>query len=118
MKGIIEKIKELRYKKGLSQENMAHELKITQPAYAKIESNETSLSVERLISIAKILDTDPIDLFNANSQLHQQNGESTIAYQQKVSHLNQDYPGLYNSLITSLQEEIDLLKQIIHNQNK
>ncbi len=50
-----DKIRLLRLQKGLSQENIAHELNITQKAYSKIENGQTSLSLDKIVKIAKIL---------------------------------------------------------------
>ena len=47
-----------RIKKGLSQENMAFMLDISQAAYSKIESEQTTMTLPRLFKIAKILDLD------------------------------------------------------------
>nr|MBC7611628.1 helix-turn-helix transcriptional regulator [Pseudopedobacter sp.] len=47
-----------RLKKGLSQENMAHMLNISQAAYSKIESEKTIMALPRLYQIAKILELD------------------------------------------------------------
>ena len=53
MENIIEKIKDIRKSKGYSHEYMAHKLEMSQPAYSKIEKNETVLSVDRLFKIAE-----------------------------------------------------------------
>ena len=53
--GVVEKIKELRKKKGYSQKYMADLLHLSNSGYAKIESGENVLSVERLLDICKIL---------------------------------------------------------------
>ena len=41
-------IRQCRESKGYSQEYMAHQLKLTQSAYAKIENNSTKMTVARL----------------------------------------------------------------------
>lgn len=51
-----------RLKKGWSQENMAFMLNISQPAYSKIESEQTNLSLPRLYEIAKFLEIDANEL--------------------------------------------------------
>lgn len=56
-KALIDKIKEIRIKKHLSHEKMALGLEISQPAYSKLENQETKLSVERLFQIAAVLKT-------------------------------------------------------------
>lgn len=51
-------ITKIRKEKGLSYENMAHELGISPPAYRKIELGQTHLTVDRLGQIASILQTE------------------------------------------------------------
>ncbi|HZK93902.1 MAG TPA: helix-turn-helix transcriptional regulator [Prolixibacteraceae bacterium] len=53
--GILEKIKELRKKRGYSQKYMAEQLKISTSGYGKIEIGENVLSVERFLDICRIL---------------------------------------------------------------
>lgn len=83
MENIVNKIREFRKKKGYSHETMAHELNMSQPAYSKIEKNETKLSVERLFEIANILET-PIEKFleiNPNNVYNQDIKENGVGYQ-------------------------------------
>ncbi|MEO5912094.1 MAG: helix-turn-helix transcriptional regulator [Pelobium sp.] len=51
-----------RLKKGWSQENMAFMLDISQPAYSKIESGQTTMTLPRLYEIAKFLEIDVNEL--------------------------------------------------------
>lgn len=83
MENIVNKIREFRKKKGYSHETMAHELNMSQPAYSKIEKNETKLSVERLFEIANILET-PVEKFleiNPNNVYNQTLNDNAIIYQ-------------------------------------
>ncbi|TAE33508.1 MAG: XRE family transcriptional regulator [Cytophagales bacterium] len=48
-------ITKARKEKGLTYDNMAHELSISTPAYRKIELGQTHLTVDRLYQIASIL---------------------------------------------------------------
>jgi transcriptional regulator with XRE-family HTH domain len=93
MENVVNKIREFRTKKGYSHETMAHELHMSQPAYSKIEKNETKLSVERLFEIAKILET-PVEQFleiNPNNIYHQNNNDNgTFVGHQEVQNLYQD----------------------------
>ncbi|MEH6658845.1 helix-turn-helix transcriptional regulator [Leeuwenhoekiella marinoflava] len=69
MVGIVSQIKKLRGHKGYSQDYMAYELDISQAAYAKLEKNETKLTVDRLFRISEILETSIYELlrFKASS---------------------------------------------------
>jgi transcriptional regulator with XRE-family HTH domain len=58
-------IRQLRISKNYSQEYMAAKMHISQNAYSKIELNYSRMTVDRLIDIAKILDTDAPTLMMA-----------------------------------------------------
>jgi transcriptional regulator with XRE-family HTH domain len=62
MKNIGEKIRIQRLTKKYSQEYMAFMLDISQPAYSKIERNETELTIQRIFDIAEILEINPFTL--------------------------------------------------------
>jgi transcriptional regulator with XRE-family HTH domain len=65
---ILKKIRETRKLKGLSHENMAHELDISPSAYNKLERSETTLSLERLLKIIEILEISLYDIFEIESE--------------------------------------------------
>ncbi|HEY4327154.1 MAG TPA: helix-turn-helix transcriptional regulator [Mucilaginibacter sp.] len=67
IKGIISNIRNIRESKGYSQFYLATKLGISQNAYSKIELGYSSITVDRLLKIADILDTDIIDLLNYKS---------------------------------------------------
>ncbi len=54
----IEKIRTMRLIKGYTQDYMSIQLGITQRAYSKIECGLTNLTLERLRTISKVLETD------------------------------------------------------------
>ena len=60
---IGDKIRSIRTSRGYSQEFLAEQLGITQGTYSRIESGG-KISVERLISIAKVLKVTPNDILN------------------------------------------------------
>jgi len=93
METIIEKIKDIRKNKSFSHEYMAHRLDMSQPAYSKIEKNETVLSVERLLKIAEILETplnDILDFNSGNSYTQNNHDNATFIGHQEVQHLYQE----------------------------
>ncbi len=53
------KIRVYRIQKGLSQENMAYELGISQKSYSNLENGKTKLKVETIYKIAVILEISP-----------------------------------------------------------
>jgi len=55
---ILKKIRITRLEKGLSQENMAEALGISQCAYSNLENGKTKLGIKCLKNISNILDID------------------------------------------------------------
>lgn len=53
------KIRLLRLEKGLSQENIALELGISQKSYSNIENGKTKLDFEKIVQLGKILNVSP-----------------------------------------------------------
>jgi len=53
----MKKLRKLRLQKGLSQENIAFELGISQKSYSNIENGITILKHEHILLLSKILDT-------------------------------------------------------------
>jgi len=84
MENILENIKRIRKRKGYSNENMAHELDISQVAYSKLEKNDTKLSAERLYKIAEILETKVGDILEVNPSnvYHQDLHDYSIGHQE------------------------------------
>lgn len=53
------RLRQLRLQKGLSQENIAFELGISQKSYSNIENGKTELKLNIISQLAKILETSP-----------------------------------------------------------
>jgi transcriptional regulator with XRE-family HTH domain len=66
MKLKSEKVNNIRTNKGLSQENMANEMGISQTQYGRIENGKCSVSLDRVIEISKILDLPLNDIIEAS----------------------------------------------------
>ena len=67
MNDIARNIKQIRELKSFTQEYMAQELGISQPAYVKIEQGLTILKIDRLQQIADILEVDISTLLNTTN---------------------------------------------------
>ena len=112
------KIRKIRKFKGLTQEDVALKLNISQKAFSKIENDETKIDLERLQQISDALGIDPIDLlaldekqvFNNCTQLQTGNVESTI--NNASSDVEKD---LYERQIKELKEEIIFLRSQVEN---
>ena len=111
---LIKKIASVRLKKGLSYENMADDLSLTPAGYRKIETGETKLTVERLFRIAELLETPIAELLEIDNYTMQQNNEpNSVGYQQKVGNYYQENKEIYDKLLKSKDEQIELLKKLV-----
>lgn len=102
------KIRLLREEKGLSQENMAAALDITQSNYARLEKDDNRISVTRLIIIAKTLETTVTELVGEkpNTVVNQNTQRDAFAYFQSTFQSDREH-------ITTLKEEIEFLKKML-----
>ena len=66
-KQIGENIKQARKFAGLTQEYMAKKLCMTQQQYSRFENGIFELNYEQILTICKILDTTPNDIFNTEN---------------------------------------------------
>lgn len=99
-------IRKIREQKGFSQEYMANILNISQASYARMENEETKITVERLQKIAEILETSIVDFFNNDRYIiHNQNYDSAYgnAY---VHNLTIENKEATEKLIASYEERI------------
>lgn len=111
---IIDKISQLRTKKGFTYENMAHELNLTPAAYRKIETGETKLTVERLFKISSILDLPISDFLDLQaSKVYQQDFNDNSTNYQEFQNVYKDSKEIYEKLILAKDEQIILLKQML-----
>lgn len=104
---IGEKIRLIREQKGLSQDNLASELGITQPSYARLEKDDARINVPRLIQIAFVLNTTVSELIDekAKTIINQQYSKNSFGY---VEVFNSE-----KEHIQTLKAEVDYLKQMI-----
>ena len=125
---ITDRIKEIRKNKGFSHEYMAHKFDLSQPAYSKIEKNETVLSVDRLFKIAEILETTISDILDINpSNIYNQNNHDngTFVGHYDIQNLYQDNKEksrkvelLYESRLQDKDTVIEQLQNIIEKLSK
>jgi transcriptional regulator with XRE-family HTH domain len=64
MKNLGDKLRTLRQGKNWSQEDIAHELNLSLPAYSKIERGITDVSLKRLEQIGKLFNLTVIGLLS------------------------------------------------------
>lgn len=61
-KKILENIKEIRLKKGISQEYIAEKIELKQGSYNLIENGKRRLDIDKLLQIAIAFDMDIVEL--------------------------------------------------------
>lgn len=107
-------IRKKRESKGFSQEYMANVLEISQASYARLENEDTKVTVERLSKIAEILDINIIDFFDADRVTIQNQTNSDGAFGNGyVQNLHIENRETYEKLLKSKEDQIVLLQNII-----
>lgn len=102
------RIRKIREQRGLSQDNIAIELGITQPSYARLEKKDDRISITRIISIANILKTSVSELINEKVEkvINQQNSENPQTYADNIFRADKEH-------IKTLKDEIIFLRKLV-----
>lgn len=117
-KEIGERLRKIRNVRGLSQENLANDLRITSTAYGKIERGETDVNVTRLSQICEILEIHLYELFIPEHTInHIYNNDEPILEpdinKKKLSH--QTDLDIAIDRITELKNTIQVQKELNEN---
>jgi len=117
---IAKNIKKHRELKGFSQEYMAHQLSVNQSTYAKMENSSTKITIDKLFSVAKLLETDVSEILDLKNQtIYNQDLKDNSVGHQQVENLYQENKEVYQELLKAKDEQIALLKeQIIFYKSK
>ena len=78
MKELSKKIRLLRHQNSWSQEDVARRLKISIPAFSKIETGITDVNVSRLEEIAQIFDLSLVQLLTFTDSEEQEKHNSDL----------------------------------------
>lgn len=105
----IEKIRFIREKQNLTQEQMANELGLSTNGYANLERGETRLSVDRLEQIANIFGVDVTELMTSDES-------NTIMVYHSTSTSNLNI--FSNASESMLEAEIARLQLIISHKDE
>lgn len=102
------RIRQMRELKGLSQDNLAFELEISQSSYARLEKKDERISIKRLMDIAGVLKTSVSELLDEKTQkdINQQNSENSTGYLENIINSDKEH-------IKTLKEEIAFLRKLI-----
>lgn len=107
-------IRKMRESKGFSQDYMANVLEISQASYARLENEETKITVERLYKVAEVLEKNIIDFFDADRMIIQKQTNKEGAFGNGyVQNLHIENKEIYEKLLQSKDDQISLLNKII-----
>lgn len=117
MQSLYSNIRKVREWKGLSQQNMADSLDVSQKHYSRIETGNVDISISMLDAIAKVLDVKPQILMGLddskifNSYTNNQQGGTFVAY--NATEVEQ-----IQKLYERMLEEKDKIINLLQSQNK
>jgi len=110
------KIKKLRELRDYTQDYMADQLGISQPTYARIERNDTDVTLSKLEQIAEILEIKLEDLINFSDKFVFNNYTSNQANQGYiVNHFSANEKKLYEDKIILLEDKILYLQEKVED---
>jgi transcriptional regulator with XRE-family HTH domain len=105
MKTLGKKVRLLRQLREWNQEDMAQQLDISIPAYSKIESGITDMSLSRLVQIAGLFNLTPIELLEYGEEKDTSEERELEAMVHTLNEQEQQIIGLQKKVI-SLYEEL------------
>ena|SRR5688572_13557380 len=101
-------IRSCRESRGYSQDYMAEMLNICQSSYANIELGKTSLSLERLMQIAGILDAD-IHALIENRKPENDQLSWKMSASENITHVVDKH----EKMIKELKSELEFIRRIV-----
>lgn len=110
------KIRSVRTEKGLSQQDVAVMLKISDNTYRKIENNDTSPNLNLLEKIAKVFDKTILDFLPEEQIIiNQKNNKGSVVYSAFVynQQLSEKVIEQYENRLNEKDEVISLLREIL-----
>jgi transcriptional regulator with XRE-family HTH domain len=116
------KIHKIRELKNITPKDMADRLNITTSGYQKIERDEVSINMDRLLEIAGIFEMKPEEVltFDEKMVFNYYNGPN---YNHNIGPNNfnfvpDEFKTLYETNIKVLSEMVELQKSVIHRLEK
>ena len=106
-------IRAVRESRGYTQEYMAEMLDICQSTYACLESGKTTLSINRLLRIADILETDFTELIEYKKTSAKMPETNPLQQAPLQGYAHRETIGVYEQLIGELRSEINFLRTLI-----
>lgn len=92
------KLRTLRLKRGLSQQNVADDLALSATAYSKIENGRTNISVKRLVQLAEYYDVFVADFLDSRREIPRALDEVDELTEKEHQYINQYFAGILNNV--------------------
>lgn len=109
-----ENIKKFREMRNFTQDYVAKKLEMTSQGYGRIERNEVEITIQKLYTIASILNTTIQDIVNFNDNLIFNNQQ---VHQKNETHYTnnnlQELKSIYEQLIKTQEKEITYLRSLL-----
>lgn len=105
------KIRKIRELKGFSQENVAEELGMSVTGYGKIERNEVSVNVDKLLKIAEVFQIGVEQIIGFDDNIAFNNFSNTVEWQVGHYVMPVEMKKLYEDKIVLLEEKIHFLQE-------
>lgn len=107
------RIRSLREARNISQDQIAERLGISSRSYARLESNDVDLTVERLIRIAEIMDIKPIEILDPD-----QDPRSVLRDMEVLQKEFMNQVVLPSKKREDLLKKLELLLEILNSQSQ
>lgn len=108
-------IRKIRKSKGISQEEAADFLGISQTAYSKLENNITKLSADRISLLSHLFKVEERNFFQSPENIRLDN--NTLQFEH-ISNLLKSQQNIFDEQKQLLQETINILKAQVEQCNK
>jgi transcriptional regulator with XRE-family HTH domain len=96
---------------------MAEMLDTCQSNYANLESGKSNLSVDRLLSICEILDTDVHHLLDTVGKSVKNDAPIMEVEKVEVGEMRSEVRQVYEQFISELRSEVDFLRSLVRQQD-
>lgn len=108
---IGQRLKDLRKSKGMTQEQVADYLSISQSSYARIENGESQSWVNYLDKICELFKIEIEDLLKKDKVIINNNQQGGVGYAETINNLSEKLVEQYEERIKELKEIISQLKK-------
>jgi transcriptional regulator with XRE-family HTH domain len=107
------RIRKIREFKGYTQDYMSAKMDISQRAYSKIENDTVKLDWNRIQTISKILEIDPLSLVSFEESLVFNNCTQSGKFEVFHNNFPIELKIIYEQQILDLKQEVQFLRQLI-----